>query len=60
MTERTQFLLSPEDIPSAWYNLMPDIVGAGMQPLPPIHPATGEPIGPEALTPLFPMSLIAQ
>jgi tryptophan synthase beta chain len=60
MTERTQFLLSPDDIPSAWYNIMPDIVGAGMQPLPPIHPATGEPIGPEALAPLFPMSLIAQ
>ena len=60
MTERTQFLLSPDDIPSAWFNIMPDIVGAGMQPLPPIHPATGEPIGPEALTPLFPMSLIGQ
>jgi tryptophan synthase beta chain len=60
MTERNQFLLSPEDIPNAWFNIMPDIVGAGMQPLPPLHPGTGQPIGPDDLAPLFPMSLIAQ
>jgi tryptophan synthase beta chain len=29
-------------------------------PPPPLHPATLEPVGPEALTPLFPMSLIQQ
>ena len=28
--------------------------------LPPLNPATGEPIGPEALAPLFPMALIMQ
>src|ERR1041385_1418083 len=60
MTERNQFLLAPEDIPSAWYNIMPDIVGAGMQPLPPLHPGTGQPIGPDDLAPLFPMALIGQ
>ena len=39
---RTRFDLRPEDIPPAWFNLMPDIVGAGMQPLPPLSPATKE------------------
>jgi tryptophan synthase beta chain len=56
----SRFDLRPEDIPPAWFNLMPDIVGAGMQPLPPLSPATKEPIGPDDLAPLFPMSLIGQ
>lgn len=30
------------------------------KPLPPLHPGTKEPIGPEALAPLFPMELIKQ
>src|SRR2546426_11464115 len=60
MAEPTQFLLKPEDVPDAWYNILPDMVGAGMPPLPPIHPATHEPIGPDALAPLFPMSLLMQ
>lgn len=61
MTEqRIRFDLSPDEIPSAWFNLMPDIVGAGMQPLPPLNPQTKEPIGPADLLPLFPESLIMQ
>src|SRR5215471_18189893 len=60
MAEPVQFNLSPDDIPDAWYNIMPAIVGAGMQPLPPLHPGTGQPIGPDDLAPLFPMSLIGQ
>src|SRR5205807_6078171 len=60
MAETVQFNLTPEEIPSAWYNLLPDMAQAGMQPLPPIHPATHEPIGPDALAPLFPESLILQ
>ena len=28
--------------------------------LPPLHPGTGRPVGPEALAPLFPMALIQQ
>ncbi|MEX2421196.1 MAG: hypothetical protein WD670_05195, partial [Actinomycetota bacterium] len=39
---------------------MPSIVGAGMQPMPPLHPGTKEPLGPDDLAPLFPMSLIMQ
>jgi tryptophan synthase beta chain len=57
---RTRFDLGPEDMPTAWFNLMPDIVGAGMQPLPPLNPQTMEPIGPEDLAPLFPIALIQQ
>ena len=60
MEERTQFLLKPEDLPSAWYNVMPDIVGAGMQPLPPLHPGTKEPVTPDLLAPIFPEALIMQ
>jgi predicted alternative tryptophan synthase beta-subunit len=30
------------------------------KPLPPLHPGTHQPIGPEALAPLFPMELIKQ
>lgn len=55
--ERTQFLLEPADIPTAWYNIMADIPG---EPLPPLHPGTKEPIGPDALAPLFPEALIMQ
>ena len=40
MTETLQFNLKPDDLPTAWYNILPDMVAAGMPPLPPIHPAT--------------------
>jgi len=55
--EPTQFLLQSDDLPTAWYNIMADVPG---EPLPPLHPGTKEPVGPEAFTPLFPMSLIEQ
>ncbi len=55
--ERTRFLLSEEDIPRAYYNILADLPFE----LPPVlHPATGRPIGPEDLAPLFPMALIQQ
>jgi tryptophan synthase beta chain len=60
MAERTQFNLAVEDLPAAWYNVLPDMVGAGMQPLPPLHPGTKEPVTPDLLQPLFPMALIEQ
>jgi tryptophan synthase beta chain len=60
MAEPVQFNLKTEDIPSAWYNIMPAIVGAGMQPLPPLHPGTKEPVTPDLLAPLFPEALIMQ
>ena len=57
---RTRFDLRPDQVPTAWFNIMPDIMKAGIEPLPPLNPQTKEPIGPEDLTPLFPMALIGQ
>jgi tryptophan synthase beta chain len=57
MSEAIKFLLPDDRIPKAWYNLVADLP----RPLPPVlNPATGKPIGPEDLAPLFPMSLILQ
>ena len=60
MAEQTRFDLSQDQMPTAWFNIMPSIVQAGMQPLPPLHPGTHEPVGPADLAPLFPESLILQ
>ncbi|MCF8262323.1 MAG: TrpB-like pyridoxal phosphate-dependent enzyme [Melioribacteraceae bacterium] len=49
--------LSEDEIPENWYNIVADMPN---KPLPPLHPGTKEPIGPEALAPLFPMELIKQ
>ena len=57
MSDPTKFVLSERDIPEKWYNIIADMPN---KPLPPLHPATHEPIGPEALAPLFPMELIKQ
>jgi len=52
-----KYQLEEKDLPRQWYNIQADLP----TPLPPpIHPATHEPIGPEALAPLFPMALIQQ
>ena len=57
-TSRThKFLLTEDEMPTTWYNLVADLP---VPPPPPLHPATHEPIGPEALEPLFPMALILQ
>jgi tryptophan synthase beta chain len=52
-----KFILSEDDIPEKWYNIVADMPN---KPLPPLHPGTKEPIGPEMLAPLFPMELIKQ
>src|SRR6266478_3021035 len=60
MNERTRFDLDQASIPTSWFNIMPSIVGAGMQPMPPLHPGTHEPVTPDLLAALFPESLILQ
>src|SRR4051794_28066319 len=57
MSEPTKFLLSEDEIPTHWVNLLPDLPG---EPLPPLNPRTGAPAGPDDLTPIFPMGLILQ
>ena len=50
-------LLSSKDIPKKWYNLAADLP----KPLdPPLHPGTRQPLGPNDMTPIFPMGLIEQ
>ncbi len=57
MVERNKFLLHEEDIPKQWYNILADLP---VQIPPPLHPATLEPVTPDFLAALFPMSLIQQ
>lgn len=52
-----KFTLEENEIPENWYNIVADMPN---KPLPPLHPGMLEPIGPEALAPLFPMALIEQ
>ncbi|HXY27738.1 MAG TPA: pyridoxal-phosphate dependent enzyme, partial [Acidimicrobiales bacterium] len=52
-----KFLLDESEMPTTWYNLVPDLPA----PLPPaLHPGTLEPAGPDDFAPLFPMDLILQ
>ena len=60
MAEPVQFNLQPDDVPTAWYNIVPAMAAAGMPPLPPLHPGTHQPVGPQDLAPLFPEALIMQ
>ncbi|MDZ7379656.1 MAG: pyridoxal-phosphate dependent enzyme, partial [candidate division KSB1 bacterium] len=55
--DRIKYQLEEKEIPRQWYNIQADLP----EPLPPVlHPATGKPVGPNDLAPLFPMALIMQ
>ena len=57
MGEYTKVTLEESEMPTQWYNLIPDLP----EPPPPVlHPGTHEPVGPDDLAPLFPMALIGQ
>ena len=57
MSKQRKITLQESEIPTHWYNIIADMPN---KPLPPLHPGTKQPIGPEALAPLFPMELIKQ
>src|SRR5688572_23765867 len=57
MPEPRKILLGEDELPSAWFNIVPSMP---TKPDPYLHPQTREPIGPDALAPLFPMALIGQ
>jgi tryptophan synthase beta chain len=57
MADRTKYILSEAELPTRWYNLIPYLPEP---PPPPLHPGTGEPVGPDDLAPLFPQALIGQ
>ncbi|HYD29438.1 MAG TPA: TrpB-like pyridoxal phosphate-dependent enzyme [Azospirillaceae bacterium] len=57
MPETVKYLLSEDRMPTHWYNLAADLP----VPAPPfLHPGTRQPVGPDDLSPIFPMSLIEQ
>ncbi|GAB3450079.1 TrpB-like pyridoxal phosphate-dependent enzyme [Insolitispirillum peregrinum] len=57
MSDQTVKYLLPEDrMPKSWYN-----IAADLPPMAPVlHPATGQPVGPSDLEPLFPREVILQ
>ena len=57
MTNQVKYVLQESEMPRQWYNIIPDLPAP---PPPPLHPGTKEPVGPDALAPLFPMALIMQ
>jgi tryptophan synthase beta chain len=57
MSQPIRFTLPQQDIPTHWYNLLPDFP----EPMPPpLHPGTKEPIPAEALLAIFPENLVQQ
>ncbi len=57
MAELTKILLDESEMPTSWYNIVPDLPAP---PPPALHPGTHEPAGPDDFSPLFPMALIMQ
>jgi tryptophan synthase beta chain len=57
MEKNRKFYLSEKEMPHQWYNITADMVN---KPMPPLHPGTKKPLGPDDLAPLFPMGLIKQ
>ncbi|HEX6920321.1 MAG TPA: TrpB-like pyridoxal phosphate-dependent enzyme [Actinomycetes bacterium] len=57
MADQHKILLDESEMPTRWYNVIPDLPSP---PPPPLHPATLQPVGPDDLAPLFPMDLILQ
>lgn len=54
---KKRILLPDDERITQWYNVIPDIPN-GM--LPPLNPATNEPLTPELMAPIFPMGLLEQ
>jgi tryptophan synthase beta chain len=53
----TKYLLSEDQLPRRWYNILGDLKSP---PAPVLHPGTKKPVTPDDLAPLFPMALIEQ
>jgi tryptophan synthase beta chain len=57
MSKTRKIYLEENEMPHKWYNIQADMPN---KMLPPLHPGTKQPLGPEDLAPLFPMELIKQ
>lgn len=53
----TKVVLTEDQIPTHWYNIVADLP---VPPPPHLHPGTREPLKPEDMTAIFPMGLIEQ
>jgi tryptophan synthase beta chain len=54
---QVKYVLQESELPRQWYNVVPDLPAPSP---PPLHPGTGQPVGPDDLAPLFPAALIGQ
>lgn len=58
MSQKTKrFILPENEIPTHWYNIQADMV---TKPMPPLNPATKEPLKPEDMYPIFAEELCRQ
>lgn len=57
MSDQHKFLLDENQLPKAWYNINADMP---VPPQPVLHPGTMQPVTPDFLSVLFPMSIIMQ
>jgi tryptophan synthase beta chain len=57
MSDQHKFLLDESQLPKAWYNINADMP---VPPQPVLHPGTMQPVTPDFLSVLFPMSIIMQ
>lgn len=57
MSDQYKYLLDESKLPKAWYNINADLP---VPPQPVLHPGTMQPVTPDFLGVLFPMSLIMQ
>jgi len=57
MEKLRKIVLTNNEMPRQWYNIVADMPN---KPMPPLDPSTMKPIGPESLAAIFPMELIKQ
>ncbi len=55
--KQKRFILQENELPTAWYNIQADMSN---KPLPPIHPATRQPLGVDDLAHIFPRECCVQ
>ena len=57
MSKQKKFILQESEIPTQWYNIQADMP---TKPMPPIHPATKQPLGVDDLAHIFPRECCVQ
>jgi len=57
MAKQKKYILQESEIPTQWYNIQADMPN---KPMPPIHPATKQPLGVDDLAHIFPRECCVQ